>query len=583
MIDRIRSFRPAVLTALATAVAVAIVGIISLLIVSPPMIKMLFSDPVSLASEQMLAEILLELTGVRCPAEPGWRFIACRFDWLGGIGAQLMASPMMVVRLQFIIAAIGAASVLAFLDTYMETPYRETIKVLRGRRIAFDAYATRALRNTIGRDQSLRDGLWLLPGVQLDRPSETRNILMVGTQGSGKTGLLRAYVEQLIERRDRLFVLDTKGDMAAGLPTDEFIFVAPHDARSWALDIGRELANSMLAREFAAKCIPVSEHEPMWTQAARAILADLTMALRVRLGEAWGWEDLRDLALSSPSEIRQSLLNINVRSAVLVTFGENPDENRTVLSILITLWVAVLTIIEPLASVWAGVPTDRRFTIADWVKRGSRLPRTLVFQKSADYPELSNLVGSFLAERVAAAALAPHRRGPNTERLAMILDEFPEVSIDRLPRLLALGREMNVTTIATVQDLGQISLLLGRENASIVEARFGIRIVLKLEPGDAVERICSVWAGTRRIRRRRDATADELAKGITKPTETVVEPVIASDFLTDDLGVFETSNGRVIRMMVTGFSTLAVLDVPLTIWPDRRPAHMPAAWTLTEQ
>ena len=61
---------------------------------------------------------------------------------------------------------------------------------------------------------------------------------MVGTQGSGKTGLMRAYITQLVARLGLTFILDIKGDMVAGLPVDQFVLVAAHDARTWELDLG---------------------------------------------------------------------------------------------------------------------------------------------------------------------------------------------------------------------------------------------------------------------------------------------------------------------------------------------------------
>lgn len=582
MSDSIRVFKWAILIGLSAGFLTGILGIISLLVISPPMIKILFHEPVSLASQIVFNEIIVELAGDRCGLLD-WP-IVCRLGWINGITQQLMASPMMAQRAAAIVMGIAAATLVAFFSTYAHTPPQENLTVLKGRRIETGSYAARALRKAIRRHGKSRlDDLWLLPEVQLNEASLARNILIDGSQGSGKTSLLRAYIDQYLSAESgRLFVFDAKGDMTAGLPADEFIFVAPHDARSWALDIGREITNPMIAREFGAKCVPISKQDPMWAQATRAVLTDIVMALHKRCGVKWSWTDLSDAALSSTAEIREMLLRANGKSSMLLNFGQDPEENRTVMSVMITLWVTVLTTIEPLAQVWAGVPPSRRFTVADWLKAGSQLPRTLLFQKSSDYPELSSTVGSFLAERVAASGLAPNRRKKDTERLVLVLDEFPEASIDRLPRVLALGRELRVTTIGTVQDLGQMSLLFGNEQGSVVEARFGIRIVLRLEPGENVKRICDVWIGQRRIKRRRDATADELAKGITKPKETVWEATITPDFLTDELGVFETSKGKMIRLLVAGFPTVAIMDVPLTKWPDKREPHIPAPWMNSE-
>ncbi len=581
MTKTIRSFRPAVLAAVGAAVVTAIAGILSLLCISSPVLETM-DGPHKLASSYVFSKILDQLSSDQC-SSPHWP-VACRLDWSLAIGQQLVTSSATAARMSSIAVAMAAASLVAFFFVYSDTPLRETLIVLKGRRIEWGEYAARALRKAIRRvGRSGRDDLWLLPGVQLNPPSTARNILLVGTQGAGKTGLLRAYIDQgLAKPRGRQFVFDAKGDMTAGLPADEFVFVAPHDARSWALDIGREIVNPLIAREFSTKCVPLSPQDPMWAQAVRATLADITMALRKRNGDDWRWGDLSGGILSSTAAIRGMLLQAGAPSAALLNFGENPEDNRTVMSVMITLWVTALNMIEPLAQVWSEVPAERRFTVHEWMQQGSPLPGTLIFQASANYPELSRLVGSFVAERVATAALAPARRNPGTEPLIQVLDEFPQASIDRLPSLLSLGREMHVTTIATVQDLGQIFHKFGDREGSVVEARFGIRIVLRLEAGETTHRICDVWLGQRQLKRRRDATPDELAKGITKPTETVWEATIPQDFLTDELGVFETPTGKMIKLLVVGFPTLAVMDLPLTTWPDRREAHVPARWMRPE-
>ena len=508
-----------------------------------------------------------------------------------GFGCQLgsisrlfdVAWNLDATRYQLLAAgfAIAYAPIIAFFAAYADTPHKETVTTKSGRAVTFGEYARRKIRSYIRARGKLTDnGLWLLPHVQLNREQEARNILLLGGHGSGKTGWLRGLIEQLLPRPGKTFILDVKGDMVEGLPIDRFILVAAADLRTWTWDLAKDVTNRMRAVEFAAKIIAASEREPMWGDSARAILADLIVYLRSQHRSAWGWTELAEIILSTPVEIKAALVSIKAPSAMLVKFGGDEEENRTVLSILTTLWVAGLTQILPLAQAWAEVPIARRFSLSDWVRRDSKLPHVLVFQKSSEFPELSSAVGAFLIDAIAAFVLSPARRSVGATGYSLVLDEFPELSggeIKNLPRLLALGREAGVTTIVTLQDLGQLAHAFG-ERAGMIQARFGIRGVLKLEDGDTTQEVCKTWIQGRELRRERERNVEELKAGRDKAHETVKELVIEPTVIADDLGVFEKDGSLTIRGLVLGFATVAFVDVPMTIWRPQRDAFSPARW-----
>lgn len=479
----------------------------------------------------------------------------------------------------YTVMAVVVAGGVAFGDALIHAPLSETAQTKRGRAITFGEQARRAIRRFIASRGGDAGGLWLLPHVRLSRKQEVRNILLLGGHGSGKTGWLRGLIEQLLERPGKTFILDVKGDMVAGLPLDQFILVAAADARSWAWDAAADLRTRMHAAEFASKIVAAAEHDPMWADAARAILADLIVYLQ-KQPERWGWPELAELILSPPAQIKVALSSIEAPSATLITFNADNEESRTVLSILTTLWVAALTQIVPLADAWREVPADRRFSIREWTRQDGSLPDTLVFQKSAEYPELSSAIGAHIVDAIAAFVLSPDRTPADRGSYAMVLDEFPELGIaaKHLPRLLALGREAGVTTIATLQDLGQLEEIYGETQALLIEARLGIRCVLALEDGETTHRVCETWIGEREVRREREPTSQERKDGMKWAYETVEEPVIAPSAIADDLGTFERGGVLWSRALVLGFATVAQVEIPLTIWPRRREAFEPAPW-----
>ena len=390
--------------------------------------------------------------------------------------------------------------------------------------------------------------------------------------------MLRAWLEQLIVRGDRTIIHDVKGDMTAGLPVDQFILLAPHDARSAAWDIARDIGDRAAGLEFATRSIKAAKGDSMWADGARALWADAIVSLAKKHGRSWTLRDLYELLTSPPESFKAALVEGGAASAELIAFDEGGGVQRTSMSLLITLWVAALTTLKPLVDAWADIPEDRRFSLSQWLSERSSLPKTIVIQKSAAYPELSSLVGGLLVERLAALVLAPGRPRNPPKKVALVLDELAELGeLRRLPNLLSVGREVGVMTIAAIQDLGQLVETYGETTARTLEARFGIKMIGRLTAGDTAERISKVLIGDRLIQFvevSQTAVKDNLAREPRREAH----PVFPPERMETDLGVRSIRGKALIRCLVLGLGDPALLDLPFTAWPDRRRAHKPAQW-----
>lgn len=493
--------------------------------------------------------------------------------------AHPAASAVLLPRLIIVAAAALIAGWVALDRISMSTSARDRLTHLRGRRLRHDWDGRQSLRRHIARSgRPQRDDLWLVPHVQLNRASESQNVLAIGTQGSGKTALLRGWLEQLIERGDRVVIHDVKGDFLEGLPADRLILWAPHDARSAAWNIAADITDRAAALEFATLAVKGAEHDAMWADGARALWADAVMALMADHGECWTIAQLYELLTSSPEMFRDTLERTGAASAELIAFDDDGGVQRTSMSLLITLWVAALTSLKSLADAWAEVPDSRRFSLRDWLDEGTKLPRVLVIQRSAAYPALSSLAGALLIERLAGTVLAPGRSLDPTRKLALVLDEFAELGrLQKLPTLLSVGREFGVIAIAAVQDLGQLVATYGETTARALEARFGIKIVLKLTAGDTAERVSKVLIGDRLVEYAEERPAGA-PPGWAQQIKRETHPVVSPERLESDLGVRPRKNTPLIRCLVAGLGDPAMVDVQVTGWPRRRDASRRAAW-----
>jgi hypothetical protein len=558
----------------------SILALVAFFVMLPPVLVLPGRPAVTLDLVTLASSIWHAASSATCRAGMfSWLALDCRFAAIANLLAGPEIQHLLAVRLALVAASTVAAGWIAADRIGRATPKRDGLTHVDGRRLRQGVDAQQSLRRALAQigvpDER---SLWLVPHVQLARAAESYNILAIGTQGAGKTGLLRAWIEQLIAHGDRAVLHDVKGDVTAGLPVDRMILVAPHDRRSAAWDISRDITDRAAALEFATRSIKAAQGDSMWADGARALWADAIVALIKTKGRTWTLADLYALLTAPPLEFRKALVDTGASSAELIAFDEAGGVQRTSMSLLITLWVAALTTLKPLVDAWSDVPANRRFSLSEWLKEGRQLPKTIVIQKSAAYPELSALVGGLLVERLAGLVLSPAAVRNPEERVALVLDELAELGrLERLPNLLAVGRELGVVTIAAIQDLGQLVETYGETTARTLEARFGIKVVGRLTAGDTAKRIADDLIGDRKISYTEMRAVPGSAE---RMPETIRErhPVFAAERFETELGVRAERRDLLIRCLILGLGDPALLDVPFTSWPDLRPAHRPAVW-----
>ena len=498
--------------------------------------------------------------------------LRCRFDTIG----QWLAYPPFQYRA--VICLVGAAVAALGAGAFMHSKAiaLEKMGTVRGSWPVYDRHARQFLRRCIKKTgQYDANSFWLAPYVPLSPEAEAYNVMLLGGHGSGKTSVLRGWAEQWLERGERCIVHDAKGDMLASLPVDDIVLVAPHDARNWIWDIGRDVTNSQTAREFAAKfVVGATSGESMWRDGARALLVAAIEVLIHRHGTAWGWQELFDILFQSPAKFRGDMVEARTPTAHLIEFDEGGAPTRTTMSLLLTMWVAALTTIRPLAETTRSGKSNI-FSIRDWLSDRSELPRTLVVQHASDYELLSEAVSGLLVDLISRQILSPAFPLRNEGWLHLILDELPVLGyLKEFPKLLNVGREKGVRTIVAVQDWDRIVEIFGQNDAATLEARFKIKVVCQLGISETRNRVVSLYGGKRTIETW-EHSGDPNGRKVRRETEV---DVIEARQLSDDLGVRKRGKNLIVRVAIFGLGNPAILDIPATIWPARREGHNPADW-----
>lgn len=351
--------------------------------------------------------------------------------------------------------------------------------------------------------------------------------------------------------------------------------MAPHDARGWNWDVGRDVTNAQGAREVADKLVPSgSELELMWSNGAKAILSGAIEALQRERKADWGWADLFEFVFKSPKELRATLEAARAPSAHLIELDDDGAANRTTLSLMLTLWVAALSTIRPLAQAEAS-NKERRFSVNDWLSDQSGLPRTIILQHNAEYPLLSTAISALLVDVVCGKLLSPSAPKRDRPWLHLILDELPVLGrLEQFPKLLNVGREKGAAAIVATQDWEQILKLYHQHDAATLEARFKVKVVCRLGISETRDRVVSKYAGRRTIETWVAVKKDKSEKTRHESEIDVIEP----NYLDDELGVRVVDGFLVVRVLVFGLGNPTVVEIPFTQWRKRREAFRAAAW-----
>lgn len=442
-------------------------------------------------------------------------------------------------------------------------------RVVRGARLRTGREGLRAFAKACVHEcKRYGRGLELLPPHAFGRERETRHFLILGSVGGGKTQTMLGLILGAIAREDTVLVLDTKGDMMAGLLGAPML-IAPHDRRSLMWDIASDCRIKQDARELAARFIPASP-DPMWSDAAKEIFVACIVHLQATKGCLWNWADLHAAVNSDVATLVQFAKDHNPSAARILA---QPDSKTTV-SIL-TTFQTHMRIVSVLAEAWPD-NLSKRFSIRDWLKNmPTRAP--LILQHDPGYPELSRIwIGSMLSV-LASAVGSPSFTESRERRIWLFLDEFPQLpAIRNFPMFLELGRSKGIAVVIGAQDTAQIRSVYGADQAKAWFGMTGTKIITRINASEAADDISRIIGEQEIERPIRSATRAGGRHSITESLHRETRRVVTASELATRLG--PTDYG--VRVLLLGLGPdVYELELPFITLPPRRPPTLPADWT----
>ena len=450
---------------------------------------------------------------------------------------------------------------------------RSAFKVIRGARLQAGTAGRKAFARACASECKVHGrGVELLPSVPLSRDRETRHFLILGSVGGGKTQSMLHLIIEAISRDDGVLVLDTKGDMMAGLPGQPApLLLAPHDQRSLVWDVASDCRIKQDARELAARFIPPSS-DPMWSQAAQEIFVGCIVHLQVTRGCNWGWADLEAEVTADVETLTEHARSHNPNALRLL---DQPD-SKTTLSIL-TTFQTHMRIVTVLAEAWPDSSAGR-FSIRAWLHNPTAR-RPLILQQDPGYPELSRIwIGSMLG-LLASAVGSPTLSESRDRRVWLFLDEFPQLPpIKQFPTFLELGRSKGIAVVIGAQDTAQIRAVYGPDQAKSWFGMTGTKVVTRINASEAAEDISRLIGDQEVERRIQSATRSAGRVSVTESHQRATRRVITASELASRLG--PTACG--VRVLLIGLGDeIYELELPYIKLPSLRAPIMPADWTRT--
>lgn len=506
------------------------------------------------------------------------RYAAWRPDsLLWAIDVHHLQYPMLA-RVAAIAAGALGAGVAAGWIAWNATPFVDTRRHYEGiRRLAGKAAvvaANRAMQKEIAESGRSYE---FAPGVWFSQLRSLVNVLILGAPGSGKTRIVLYLIEQILtefgslrNRSQGLLVHDTTGEIRRGFPCDQshIASVGLSGEDIWAWAIGEDVSTVDDANAVASRLLgerPGAKHgNSVFDAGGATILAGCIVICQKTYGRKWGAEELLEIVSLDAATLYAKLLEVGSTASALLDKDEDGHSlSKTSASFVLTYRAHVLRVLEPLARHWRDVSPSRRFSFVRWMNGDHKQPRIVLLQRSARLSELSaawiGAVIDLIAAYTTDAAFNPERE----RRLHLVLDELHQLApLGRFQELLDVGRNKNISVIATLQDLNQLRLNYDEAGANNMVGRFATVIVGRMRQGKASIEVSEQFIGKRTI----IDPPDKFRQPDATSTQKRKVPLVRPEQLSQELGVFD---GKV-HGLVIGFGDILDLTWPVTVWRPRR-------------
>jgi len=481
-------------------------------------------------------------------------------------------------------AAGGPATVLCYLIALSVEVVIDTRTHIEGMRLLRGKEGIIHLRNVIAKESGDTElGIKIAPQFAISKLRELRGVLIAGAIGSGKTRICLYIINQVLslmdqapERRIRLLIHDTTGELSQGLPLEDDQFAILHGARAggWAWAQGRDVLTASDAEAVGDAMAPKT-HDGVWGSGASVFLAAAQIKCQQEFGTNWGVPNFYDALLEDPIVLKPIYEKIYPIAAALIEIDPSTGAlSKTTVSFLLTFRAAVLRYLRPLAENWRDVPKNKRFSFIEWLGDSNpHQPLVVVLQRSGKYPELSAAWIGAVVDTIAGHANDESFPNSQERRVFLALEELATLGkLRNFSTLLDTGRNKGIGVICcSVQEIEQLSIHYGELETKTILKRFRTKIICQQVLDGDTDEFSKSYIGKRTVIDVGESESttngkDGISTTNAKNGQRIEVPSIRGERLAHDLGVF----GNRVKAIVAGVEDPVELEWPVTIWPRRR-------------
>jgi len=351
---------------------------------------------------------------------------------------------------------------------------------------------------------------------------EQSHTLLIGSTGAGKTKIIQNLVYQLHKRNLKAIIVDIKGDFIKYFYRKHRgdIILNPLDSRGQNWSIFNE-TNALKGFSTIAKSLlpKDSKNDPIWTEAARAVLAEMAS---LYVSEGLSLSEFADKLIKSDLETLAKLLEKTSASKIV-----NVDIEKAALSVLMVL----STYLRPLKLYRSAKDC---FSITDWV-HDDKQNNFLFISSRADVKEDLNPLISTQVD-IAINALRSLKEESNTPKVIFILDEISyfDQSIPSLKDGLTTARSYGGCFVLGTQDMSSLIRIYSRETSETIANNCKTKLFLNVEGKETAE-WCSMSIGEGEIEEKHEGQSygsHEMRDGVQiNKTKSIKKAVLSSELM----------------------------------------------------